>query len=127
MPSRRRATELEDRFVSMRAVLLLVVALLASAGLQRPSRGEGATSLAARGSHEPHVTVLRASAPTLARSQVQPGDGSNGGRGAHPLAANAIVLTLNAPIAAMASVTGRAGRTATRRGALPSWRAPPLL
>ncbi|HET9799522.1 MAG TPA: hypothetical protein VFP90_16095 [Gemmatimonadaceae bacterium] len=126
MPPRRRAAELEDRFISMRAVLLLVVALLASAAPQRAPRGDGATSLAARGSHELHVAMLRASVPTLARSQVQSGDGSTGARGAHPLVANASVPTLGAPIAARATAVDRAGRTAARRGALPSSRAPPL-
>jgi hypothetical protein len=105
---------------------LLVAALLASAALQRPLRGDGARSLAARGSHELHAAVLRASAPTLARSHAQPGDGSSGARGDHPFVANASAPTPGAPITAMGPVADRTRATATHRGALPSSRAPPL-
>jgi hypothetical protein len=127
MPPRRRATVLEDRRGSLRAVLLLAVALFASAALQRTPSAEGARSVTARRSQELYVPALRAPTPVLARAQLQPGDGSNGARSPHPVALGATVATLGAPIALAVSIDDRAGTAATRRGALPSSRAPPLV
>jgi hypothetical protein len=118
---------LEDRFGSLRAVLLVAVALLASAALQRPLSADGPRSLVAHRPHELYVPALRAPAPTIARAHVEPGDGSNGARGAHPIAASAGVATLGASLPAAASMADRAGTAAIRRGALPFWRAPPLI
>ncbi|HTK46953.1 MAG TPA: hypothetical protein VL328_03100 [Gemmatimonadaceae bacterium] len=125
MPSRRRAAALEDRFVVLRTVLLLAAVLFASAALHRPLRDDGGRSLTARGSRELRAAVLRPSVPGLARAHAQPGDGSGGVRGVHPLASKGNAWPHGAPIAAGASVVDRAGATTAPRGLLPSWRAPP--
>ena len=125
MPSRRRAAAPGDRFLVLRTALLLAGVLFASTVLQRPLRDGGPRSVAARVSRELHAAVLRPAVPAMARAHAQPGDGSSGIRGVHPLASQTSAWTHGAPLAAGASVVDRAAATTALRGLLPSWRAPP--
>ena len=111
----------------MRAALLLVAALLASAALQRPARVDGARALSPlQDTHEPRLAVVRTSLPTLAGAISQPGDGTQVARGTHPLAARVSGPTDAAPRGIAAAIAGSGDTYAPRRAALPSPRAPPL-